>query len=358
MWFLLRLRHVQFLAISIASVKGWSFFSSDHTLQSSSASSASSSTTTKNRVRNRKGCKDEEQYSFQILDDTYQGCSWIIEDPEQTQTRVAYYCAQPEIKFKCANTCNACDIECGDDSEFLFNPTNFPVEGLEQPCIWITSTPSIMDSRRDAYCLTDIIKASCPYSCGYCQDTAPPSLSVQPSASLRPSFRPSAYTTPCTDDGSYEFETDDGSLRNCPWLSQSEEQIQGRIQTYCTRSRVKYMCAYTCATCGEACIDNLEFRFETQALEEQNFQQSCDWIASESSKVMLRRDENCRDENVELFCPYSCGYCPNTTDDSESSNWPSTSPQLSGRPNLSIHPTISETPSSAPFELPCDDDDA
>uniref|UniRef100_A0A7S3VB36 Circumsporozoite protein n=1 Tax=Chaetoceros debilis TaxID=122233 RepID=A0A7S3VB36_9STRA len=170
------------------------------------------------------------------------------------------------------------------------------------------------------------------------EPSIPPTRSVRPtiSSSENPSVKPSSLPTlppVCLDYSGYNFENDKGNIKDCSWLIPN----QTRIDKYCPRPSIMYMCANTCSTCDKECIDDKDYIFELQNNNPGRYR-TCDWITSNSNFVDNRRRNYCG--LVGKACPHACGYCP-----PEPSVAPSEFP--SDEPTISFRPSISPKPSSS-----------
>lgn len=113
----------------------------------------------------------------------------------------------------------------------------------------------------------------------------------------------------CEDNPSHRFKTDLGLMQSCAWFTQGNNmQRSKRINKYCLRSDVKYMCAETCRSCREAetCDDDPDFTFD---LINTGTTQFCNWITANESREDDRRNNYCTGEVLDA-CPKSCGFCP------------------------------------------------
>mmetsp|Transcript_5227 Transcript_5227/g.6015 ORF Transcript_5227/g.6015 Transcript_5227/m.6015 type:complete len:214 (-) Transcript_5227:1176-1817(-) len=144
----------------------------------------------------------------------------------------------------------------------------------------------------------------------------------------------------CTDSVSHSFENEDGIEVDCTWLTENPSEEAVRVATYCLRPDVQYQCTHTCYACDEECADNPTYEFRQLIL---NVFRNCTWITESPDLIEVKREGYC--DEIGLFCPDACGFCPVR----EVTTSPSFAPSVVASNSVSDNTTnLSSKPSSSP----------
>jgi hypothetical protein len=127
-------------------------------------------------------CADDAYFSFNLdkdldeiyFDDMY--CTWLTENYNKKDKRIAKYCDYGSVKFGCQKTCESCAETCADSSTFTFNLDT----GASVDCAWLADNyfpnPTTPNGAQ-FYCHRGAetpptagfeVGAECPEACRFC----------------------------------------------------------------------------------------------------------------------------------------------------------------------------------------------
>ena len=123
------------------------------------------------------GCKDNDNFTFEVGNGQSAGCEWITASPVNTAKRIANRCdrniPRTYVGNQCRETCGLCNDGCKDNESFQFSVQN----GQKQVgCDWIKEsgdpekTAGRIANRCDASNRFKFVGDQCRKTCGLCDD--------------------------------------------------------------------------------------------------------------------------------------------------------------------------------------------